>query len=170
FRPVCVRAFEGQFGLPLAGGYFSPPGTVGLEALVEFTAPFLVGLRVKRQVSSGGMGVLPFGIGLRRITKNTCARALGEHCATLQADFIHRCVLRCGRSHSGEEEPLQITTSRGKSTTMECRGVAKESVVAGLKFNLLREHCAAVGDTPVQCDGGEVGAARLLVLCPGAQR
>src|SRR5208337_475018 len=104
---------EGQFRLPLAGTCFSPPRTVGLEALVQFTTPFPVGLRVERQVSLCGLRALPFGIGLRRITKSTCARALGEHCATLRADFIHRCVLRCGRSHSGEEEPFQITTLEG---------------------------------------------------------
>src|SRR5208337_457795 len=104
---------EGKFSLPRAGTRFSPPRTVGLEALVQFTTPFPVGLRVEGQISLCGVGALPFGIGLRRITKNTRAHALGEHCATLRADFIHRCVLRCGRSHSGEEEPFQITTLAG---------------------------------------------------------
>ena len=121
---------EGQFSLPLSGTCFSPPRAIGLEALVQFTAPFLIGLRLKRQVSLRGMRALPFGRGLWRITKSTGARALGEHCATLQADFIHRCVLRCGRSHSGEEEPFQITTPREKSTTRKYRGVAKEAAVA----------------------------------------
>jgi hypothetical protein len=39
-----------------------------------------------------------------RITETAPALARGEHGATLSADCIHRCVLRCGRSHSGEEE------------------------------------------------------------------
>src|SRR5208283_62935 len=129
---------EGQFSLSLSGPCFSPPRAVGLEALVQFTAPFLIGLRVERQVSLRGVGVLPFGIGLRRITKNTRARALGEHCATLRADFIHRCVLRCGRSHSGEEEPFQITTLEGSQVPRSAgKSPKQQQFRRGLKIVLL---------------------------------
>jgi len=106
FGPGRGMTLEGQFGLPFSGVYSSTPRAVSLEAPVQFTSPFFIGLCVKRQIPLRGLGVLPFEKGLWRITKDTCAHALGEHCATLRADFIHRCVLRCGRSHSGEEEPF----------------------------------------------------------------
>jgi hypothetical protein len=51
---------------------------------------------------------LRFTSGLKlRITKTASGYARGQYRATLQASFIHRLFLRCGRIHSGEERNIR---------------------------------------------------------------
>ena len=119
---------EGQFGLPFAGRRFSPPRAIGLQTLVQFTAPLFVRAALKRQVSlRANEAALPEVESLPWRSQNIqTMRAIGEHRATLQAYCIHRCVLRCGRSHSGEEEPFQITTRGGSEAIgSKCGGSQK---------------------------------------------
>ena len=79
----------------------------GLKALVQFATPLFMSGGAEREIALCRRRVLRKSKHFRGITEITTVHARGEHGATLRADCIHRCVLRCGRSHSGEEELLQ---------------------------------------------------------------
>ncbi len=52
--------------------------------------------------------------GKNRITKMASSYARCQYGATLRACFCHRCVLRCGRFHSGEEGTMPSIPRRQK--------------------------------------------------------
>jgi len=95
---------EGEGMLCLARGGPTPLRPISLDALIQFAAPLLFVGALRREIASRAYARFLRWRHFPGITETTAALARSEHGATLRADCIHRCVLRCGRSHSGEEE------------------------------------------------------------------
>jgi len=105
FRRSCGVLFERKLGLAIVGGISPPAGAVRRYALGQFAAPDRLGGLIRYTISARLLRgrLRRTGGSEMRITKSTDANSGWENRATLQASFIHRCVLRCGRFHSGVE-------------------------------------------------------------------
>jgi hypothetical protein len=105
FRRRCA-VVKWQRMLRLVRPELSSLRPISLNTLIELAAPLLVEGRVHREIPLHAFVLWYFlqRRHFRGITKTTPVLASSKHRATLRADCIHRCVLRCGRSHSGEEE------------------------------------------------------------------
>ena len=135
------RLGEWQLRLRCVRRHFAAPEAIGFHAIRQFTLPRirLIGFRGadRRRFwrdtnanairSAIGIGIGQLGNvpgkdssplclshpGLKlRITETASGYARRQYRATLQASFIHRLFLRCGRIHSGEERNV-MRISRG---------------------------------------------------------
>jgi len=85
-----LAALKGKFRLRFVGEGLSATRTIGLKALVQFSAPFLLARRTQSKIALRGGRRFRLGRDFRMITKMTGALSRGEHRATLRAYCIHR--------------------------------------------------------------------------------
>ena len=108
-----------------------------------------------------------FFCGITKLAETLAGR---EHGTTLRADCIHRCVLRCGRSHSGEEQ-IQTTIVTVQEQTRNVRaGSVSDSSRKSSELALLGEDFPAECNAAVEQYHRKVGASGALLLRPEVHR